>query len=123
MRAGRKQRASLAWSCNNPGHDDRREEHRIELQHCIACSGVVMPPQSDAYATTAKMTTTRRNGLAKPILSRLEAFGGLSQAGCRYLLGTEKRVFPATSFYAEFRSRFASPEDSQLAYLLTTSEA
>jgi hypothetical protein len=51
------------------------DEQCIELQHCIACSGVVMPPQSDAYAATAKVSTARRTCLAKPILSRLEGFG------------------------------------------------
>jgi hypothetical protein len=48
-------------------------EHCIDLQHCIACSGVVMPVQSEAYVAIATASTANRSGLAKPIPSRLEA--------------------------------------------------
>jgi hypothetical protein len=41
-----------------------------------------MPPQSDAYAASAALSTAKRNGLAKPILSRLEAFDAFSQVEC-----------------------------------------
>lgn len=47
--------------------------HGIELQHCMACSGVVMAPQSSAYAasatTSAAITSGLRNSLTNPTYS------------------------------------------------------
>ena len=48
MEAVREARASSAWSCNNPDHGAHADEQGIDLQHCIACSGVVAAPQSNA---------------------------------------------------------------------------
>ena len=71
----------MAWSCNSPDlDDDGVKEHRIELQHCIACSGVVMPPQSDAYTPTATVSTARKTCLVKAILTSLEGLDVSSQA-------------------------------------------
>jgi hypothetical protein len=39
----------------------------MDLQHCIACSGVVMALQSNAYAARATASTVRKIGLAKRI--------------------------------------------------------
>ncbi len=44
------------------------DEHGIELQHFIACSGVVVGSQSNAYAPRAHASIARRNGLAKHII-------------------------------------------------------
>jgi hypothetical protein len=44
------------------------DEQSIEPQHCIASSGVVVPPQSLAYAATANPSTARKSGLAKRII-------------------------------------------------------
>jgi len=40
------------------------DEQCIELQHCIACSGVVAASQSNAYAPRATASIARRKGLA-----------------------------------------------------------
>src|SRR6266571_1163120 len=49
------------------------DEHGIELQHCISCSGVVVPPQSTAYAARASPSTATRTDLAKRTLTKLGA--------------------------------------------------
>jgi hypothetical protein len=46
----------------------------MDLQHCIACSGVVVAPQSNAYAERASASAATRIGFAKRIVSRLGVF-------------------------------------------------
>jgi hypothetical protein len=41
----------------------------MELQHSIACSGVVAAPQSNAYAARAIASTAKKNDLTKRIIS------------------------------------------------------
>lgn len=43
------------------------DEHGIDLQHCIACSCVVMPPQSMAYTGRAAASATIKIALRKRI--------------------------------------------------------
>ena len=79
----------------------------MELQHCIACSGEVMAPQSDAYAAIATVSTAKRIGLGKPILSRLRAFGASSQV--RYGVGRvggneqQPQAFPLLAIMKSWR--------------------
>jgi hypothetical protein len=47
------------------------EEHGMELQHCIACSGVVMASQSKAYTPSRTRTPRMKIGFAKRISSNL----------------------------------------------------
>ena len=49
------------------------DEHGIVSQHCIACSGVVMAPQSVAYNAIAAAMIKSRNGFARRIFIRLGA--------------------------------------------------
>jgi hypothetical protein len=56
------------------------DEQCIEWQHCIACSGVVAAPQSNAYAPRATARITRNNGLAKRITHQAKRRAGSSQA-------------------------------------------
>jgi hypothetical protein len=42
------------------------------LQHSIACSGVVMPPQSNAYAIKAKASTVTKIVLLNRIATKLD---------------------------------------------------
>src|SRR5882762_4334655 len=51
-----------SWVCWWPG-----DEQGIESQHCIACSGVAMARQSNAYVARAIATTASRIGLVKRI--------------------------------------------------------
>ena len=44
----------------------------MELQHCMACSGVVAP-QSNAYTASAKAIVASKIGFAKCILTKLGA--------------------------------------------------
>ncbi len=41
------------------------DEHGIDLQHSIACSGVVMAPQSNAYPVRATASTATTIGFAR----------------------------------------------------------
>lgn len=44
----------------------------MELQHSVACSGVVIAPQSIAYAASAAPRTAIRTGRAKRISTKLD---------------------------------------------------
>ncbi len=50
------------WPCDEQG---------IELQHCIACSGVDMARQSKAYTARAIATTASNIGLVKRICNHV----------------------------------------------------
>jgi len=51
------------------------DEQGFELQHWIACSGVVMPPQSNAYTASSIARTAIKVGFANltTALTRLHA--------------------------------------------------
>ena len=55
-----------SWLCSWPC-----DEQGIVSQHCIACSGVDMARQSNAYAARAIATTACRIGLAKRIYNHV----------------------------------------------------
>jgi hypothetical protein len=45
----------------------------MELQHCIACSGVVTAPQSNVYTASATTMAASRIGFATRITIKLDA--------------------------------------------------
>jgi hypothetical protein len=55
------------------------DEHGIVSQHCIACSGVVMAPQSAAYKAIAAAMIKSRNGFARRILNQAMRVDRVSQ--------------------------------------------
>jgi hypothetical protein len=50
------------------------DEQGIVSQHCMACSGVVMAPQSIAYAVIATAMAKSKMGFARCISTNVEAF-------------------------------------------------
>jgi hypothetical protein len=54
-----------SWLCWCPC-----DEQGIESQHCMACSGVDMAKQSDAYVARAIAITANRIGLVKRICTQ-----------------------------------------------------
>jgi len=46
------------------------DEQGIELQHCIACSGVVVAPQSKAYVESPTASSARKIGLINRIIDQ-----------------------------------------------------
>lgn len=57
------------------------DRQRIELQHFMACSGVVIPTQSDAYAPTATVSTATRTLFPKAIRTRVKVSGAGVKVG------------------------------------------
>ena len=55
-----------SWLCSWPC-----DEHGIESQHCIACSGVDIARQSSAYIARAIATIASRIGLVKRICNQV----------------------------------------------------
>ena len=55
------------------------EAQRIDLQHCIACSGVVAASQSNAYTPRASARIATNNGLMECIIEQLRHRGCSSQ--------------------------------------------
>ena len=58
-------------------------EHGIDLQHCVACSGVVEAPQSNAYAIKATATMGRKIDFTKRLIHYVRRPQDWSQARAR----------------------------------------
>jgi len=52
----------------------------MELQHCIACSGVTVVPQSNAYVARLTASTARNIGLTNRTMPYVSCVRWLSQA-------------------------------------------
>lgn len=55
--------------------------HRIDLQHCMACSGVAVGLQSRAYAARVAMSNAAKIDLANTIVYELRSVGVIGQIG------------------------------------------
>jgi hypothetical protein len=74
-------------------------EHGIDPQHCIACSGVIIPPQSNAYAARTAASAAIRIVLLTRIIATLGFFARLSQAGIAWLFAMSiMMTFAAVTF-------------------------
>src|SRR6266481_4708930 len=76
----------------------------MESQHCMACSGVIAAPQSNAYAARATASAARKIGLAKRIIKQSRRARGPSQASI-CLLTARAHTHSAHSSRSEERFR------------------
>jgi hypothetical protein len=73
------------------------DEQCIDLQHCIACSGVVAASQSNAYAPRATARIATNNGLMECIIDQLRHRRCASQLAYSSILAESKPTITAPS--------------------------